>query len=72
MKTTALELDDTAITANVVLPAVIDTSATRAALPYADYVNWPKPEEIADVIDFLASPASGVINGGAIPVYGKA
>lgn len=71
MKTTAQELDDTNITSNVVLPAVIDTAATRAAFAYADYVTWPKPEEIAAVIDYLASPSSTVINGGAIPVYGK-
>lgn len=71
MKTVAQELDDSAITSNVVIPAVIDTAATRAAFAYADYVNWPKPEEIAAVIDYLASPASAVINGGAIPVFGK-
>jgi NAD(P)-dependent dehydrogenase (short-subunit alcohol dehydrogenase family) len=71
MKTTAQELDDTAITSNVVLPAVIDTPATRKAFAFADYVRWPKPDEIAAVIDYLASPASTVINGGAIPVYGK-
>ena len=35
---------------------VIDTQATRAALPYADYVDWPNPDEIAAVIDFLAAP----------------
>lgn len=70
-QTAAVELDDTAITANVLLPSVIDTVATRAALPYADYVNWPKPEDIAEVIDFLASPGSAVINGAAIPVTGQ-
>lgn len=66
----AAELADTNITANAILPAVIDTAATRQALPYADYVDWPKPAEIASVIDFLASPGSQVINGAAIPVYG--
>jgi NAD(P)-dependent dehydrogenase (short-subunit alcohol dehydrogenase family) len=70
IKTVARELDDTNITANTIMPTVIDTPATRAALPYADYVPWPKPEEIAAVIDFLASPASAVINGAAIPVHG--
>ncbi len=67
----AAELDDTNLTANVLVPAVIDTAATRAAVPYADYMNWPKPSEIAAVLDFLLSPASAVINGAAIPVYGK-
>ncbi len=69
IKTVARELDDTNVTANVILPTVIDTQATRAALPYASYVDWPKPEEIAAVIDFLASPASAVITGAAIPVH---
>lgn len=67
----AVELDDTNVTANAILPAVIDTEATRAALPYADYVRWPKPDEIAAVVNFLASQDSAVINGAAIPVYGQ-
>jgi NAD(P)-dependent dehydrogenase (short-subunit alcohol dehydrogenase family) len=71
IKTLAVELDDTPITANVVLPSVIDTKATRDALPYADYVKWPKPAEIAAVIDFLASENAQVINGAAIPVHGQ-
>jgi NAD(P)-dependent dehydrogenase (short-subunit alcohol dehydrogenase family) len=71
VQTLANELDDTNITANVLVPSVIDTPATRAALPYADYVHWPKPSEIASVLDFLLSPASEVINGAAIPVFGK-
>jgi NAD(P)-dependent dehydrogenase (short-subunit alcohol dehydrogenase family) len=65
------ELDDTNVTANVLVPSVIDTPATRAALPFADYMDWPKPSEIAVVLDFLLSPASEVINGAQIPVFGK-
>lgn len=72
IKTVARELDDTNVTANVILPTVIDTQATRTAVPYASYVHWPKPEEIAAVIDFLATPASRVITGAAIPVHGSA
>jgi NAD(P)-dependent dehydrogenase (short-subunit alcohol dehydrogenase family) len=34
-------------------------------------MDWPKPSEIAAVLAFLLSPASEVINGAAIPVYGK-
>ncbi len=70
VKSVAAELGDTSVTANAVLPSVIDTEATRAALPYSDYVRWPKPEEIAAVIDFLASPESGVVNGAGVPVTG--
>lgn len=71
VQTLAKELDDTNITANVLVPSVIDTAATRRALPYADYMHWPKPSEIAAVLDFLLSPASEVINGATIPVFGK-
>ncbi len=71
IRTLANELYDTNVTANAVLPAVIDTEDARAALPYADYVRWPKPAEIAAVLDFLASPQSAVVNGGTVPVYGQ-
>ncbi len=72
VKSVANELDGSGVTVNAVLPSVIDTQATRATLPYADYVHWPKPAEIATVIDFLTGPGSGVISGAAIPVYGQA
>ena len=70
-KSVAAELEDTNITSNALLPSAIDTETTRAGLPYADYVRWPKPDDIAAVIDFLASPQSEVINGAGVPVYGK-
>jgi len=68
----ATELDGTGVTANVLMPSVIDTPATRASLPYADYVNWPTPDEIAAVVEFLLGEDSGVINGALLPVYGRA
>jgi NAD(P)-dependent dehydrogenase (short-subunit alcohol dehydrogenase family) len=71
-KSIAIELLDTNTTCNALLPSVINTDATRAALPYADYVNWPQPSEIADVIDFVASPESKVVNGAFLPVWGSA
>ncbi|MGH8874109.1 MAG: SDR family NAD(P)-dependent oxidoreductase [Acidimicrobiia bacterium] len=70
-KTVAQELEGTEVTANVLMPSVIDTPATREALPYADYVNWPTPDEIASVAEFLVSDESGVISGAAVPVYGR-
>ena len=70
-RSAAVELNHTNVTSNALMPSVIDTEATRAALPYADYVKWPKPHDIGAVIDFLASPASEVINGAGIPVYGQ-
>lgn len=68
----ATELDGTGVTANVLMPSVIDTPATRRSLPYADYVNWPTPDEIAAVAEFLLAEESEVMNGALVPVYGRA
>jgi NAD(P)-dependent dehydrogenase (short-subunit alcohol dehydrogenase family) len=70
-KTVADELDGSGVTANVIMPSVIDTPATRASLPYADYVDWPTPDEIAAVAEFLLSEESGVMTGALVPVYGR-
>lgn len=71
-KSAASELEGTGVTANVLMPSVIDTPVTRRSLPYADYVNWPTPDEIAAVAQFLLSDESGVMNGALVPVYGQA
>ncbi len=71
-KSVAQELDGTGVTANVLMPSVIDTPVTRSSLPYADYVNWPTPDEIAAVAQFLLTEESGVMNGALVPVYGRA
>ncbi|HEX2912864.1 MAG TPA: SDR family oxidoreductase [Chloroflexia bacterium] len=60
------------ININAVLPSIIDTPANRQAMPKAHHDRWPKPEQIAKVIAFLASDDAELISGAAIPVYGKA
>ena len=60
------------VRANAVLPAVIDTPANRAAQPGADVSRWVPPEEIAEVVRFLASEDSAPVSGAHIPVYGRA
>ncbi len=60
------------ININAVLPSIIDSLANRKAMPDANHKQWPRPEEIARVIAFLSSDESVLINGAAIPVYGKA
>jgi NAD(P)-dependent dehydrogenase (short-subunit alcohol dehydrogenase family) len=67
----AEELRDTDVTVNCVLPSLIDTPVNRAALPNADFARWPKAEEIARVLLFLASDDAQLISGAAIPVYGR-
>jgi NAD(P)-dependent dehydrogenase (short-subunit alcohol dehydrogenase family) len=55
---------------NSVLPSIIDTKANREAMPDAKFDRWPKPEDIAKVILFLASDAAKVVHGAAVTVYG--
>ena len=71
-KTAAAEVEDSDITVNVILPSVIDTPATRRALPFAEYVKWPTPDEIAAVAEFIMTGESGVMSGAVVPVYGRA
>jgi len=68
----AADLKGTGVRANSILPSIIDTPANRSAMPDADFATWPKPEDIAHVILFLASDNAKVIHGAAIPVYGNA
>jgi NAD(P)-dependent dehydrogenase (short-subunit alcohol dehydrogenase family) len=63
---------DHGITANAIMPSVIDTAANRRAMPDSDFDAWVRPEQIGAVIRFLASEESGIISGAAIPVYGRA
>jgi NAD(P)-dependent dehydrogenase (short-subunit alcohol dehydrogenase family) len=54
--------------ANAVVPTTIDTPANRASMPDADYANWTRPEQIAQVILWLASDAAAAVRGALIPV----
>ncbi len=64
----AEELADKGVTVNAVLPTIIDTPTNRKDMPNADTSQWVKPDAIADVIVFLASPAARAITGALIPV----
>lgn len=64
----AVENRDFGITANIVLPATMDTPGNRR--PGADTSRWVPPEAVANLIVFLASGKGDFVNGAAIPVRG--
>jgi NAD(P)-dependent dehydrogenase (short-subunit alcohol dehydrogenase family) len=59
------------ILVNAIAPSIMDTAANRTAMPKADHAAWPKVEEVAATIVFLASPDNAVTRGAIVPVYGK-
>jgi NAD(P)-dependent dehydrogenase (short-subunit alcohol dehydrogenase family) len=59
------------ILVNAVAPSILDTEANRKAMPAADHAAWPKVEDVAQTILFLASPDNRVTRGAIVPVYGR-
>jgi NAD(P)-dependent dehydrogenase (short-subunit alcohol dehydrogenase family) len=70
MRAFAYELRDSGVTANVLLPATMDTPQNRAAMPGADPSRWVRPSHVAQMLVFLASDAASAISGAAIPIFG--
>jgi NAD(P)-dependent dehydrogenase (short-subunit alcohol dehydrogenase family) len=64
------EVKKSNININCILPTIIDTEANRKAMPNADFTKWINPEDLSNVILFLCSDDSKIINGSAIPTYG--
>ena len=59
------------ITVNAVLPSTIDTAANRASMPKSDFAKWVTPQELAEVMLFLASDAASAVTGALLPVSGR-
>lgn len=68
----AEEVAKEGVLVNAVAPSIMDTPANRQDMPKADLSAWPKVEEVAATILFLASPDNSVTRGAVVPVYGRA
>ncbi|MDY6874796.1 MAG: SDR family NAD(P)-dependent oxidoreductase [Chloroflexota bacterium] len=66
----AAEVKGSGITANVILPSIIDTPANRKMMPKADSGKWVEPERFGATMRFLCSDDAASINGARIPIYG--
>ena len=67
----AQEVRRKGVNVNAVLPSLIDTPRNRADMPDANHVNWVSPDNLANVICFLASDAAVEIHGALLPVSGR-
>jgi len=71
IRTAAAENADAGMTANVILPGTIDTTANRKSMPSADFSKWVQPSRIASLVVWLAGDSGKDVNGALIPVYGS-
>ncbi|MBL0922387.1 MAG: SDR family NAD(P)-dependent oxidoreductase [Phycisphaerales bacterium] len=67
----AEELRDEGVWVNAVVPSIMDTRANRRAMPDADHEKWPKIDEVAQTIAFLASSENRATRAALVPVYGR-
>lgn len=67
----AEEVAKDGVLVNAVAPSIMDTAVNRKAMPKANFDAWPKVEEVAATICFLASSDNRVTRGAIVPVYGK-
>ena len=67
----AQEVVGDGILVNAVAPSIMDTPQNRKAMPKANYDAWPKVEEVAATILFLASPENRVTRGAVVSTYGQ-
>jgi len=66
------ESKGTNVVASVVVPSTIDTAINRKSMPDANPDNWVKPEQLADVLEFICSEKGSVIREPVYKVYNNA
>lgn len=64
-----LEAKGKNVVASVVIPSTIDTPQNRKAMPDADFSNWVKPEDIANVIYYHCTDEANALRETVIKVY---
>lgn len=71
VQTIALENADAGLTANIILPATMDTPANRKTMPDADFSKWLRTQDVADLVLSLAEENARHLTGLAIPIPGQ-
>jgi NAD(P)-dependent dehydrogenase (short-subunit alcohol dehydrogenase family) len=68
VQTVALENRDSRLTANIILPDTMDIPGNRKSMPNADFSAWVNPQDVADLVLWLADDRAAHITGAAFPI----
>ena len=71
VRSLAREVSGSGVTANLVIIRTLDARHERETAPTPKNASWATPDEVAETIVFLASPAAAAVTGGRIPLYGR-
>jgi NAD(P)-dependent dehydrogenase (short-subunit alcohol dehydrogenase family) len=66
----AQEVKGSGITINAIAPSIIATESNIESMPREDSSKWVTPDQIADLVCYLCSPAGGSITGTTVKAYG--
>jgi NAD(P)-dependent dehydrogenase (short-subunit alcohol dehydrogenase family) len=66
------ETAGTNVTASVVIPSTIDTAVNRVSMPGANPADWVKPQQVADVLEFICGEKGMPIRESIYKVYSNA
>ena len=66
------EAKGTNVVTAVLVPSTIDTPANRKSMPDADFNNWIKPEDIANVIYYYCTSEATMLREPVIKLYNNA
>lgn len=60
------------VSASVVVPSTIDTEINRKEMPQANFAHWVRPEQLADVLEFICSDKGLPLREPVYKVYNNA
>jgi NAD(P)-dependent dehydrogenase (short-subunit alcohol dehydrogenase family) len=71
VRTVAREHAADGITANLLVVKAVDVAHERETAPSKANASWVTPDEVAEALAWLASPAAAAVNGARIPLDGR-
>jgi NAD(P)-dependent dehydrogenase (short-subunit alcohol dehydrogenase family) len=60
------------VSVSVIVPSTLDTQLNRKSIPEADPEKWVKPEQLAEILEFLVSEKGDPLRETVLKVYNNA